>query len=69
VLGEAGDAVNVAQYAVWCQRKDLQATFDLESADGRLNFIEWCGGPSPQVEYPWMVPLVSRGAAESVPHE
>jgi hypothetical protein len=65
VVGEGDDAVNVAQYAMWSQRKDLQAAFDLDSPEGRLNFLGWCDGPSPKEEYPWMVPLVSRRTLQS----
>lgn len=58
VIGEGDDALNVAQYAIWTLRKDLQAAFDIETTQGRRNFIAWSHGPSLSAEYPWMAALI-----------
>jgi hypothetical protein len=58
IVGEGDDAVNVAQYAIWCSRPDLQSAFDIDTSDGRRGFITWCAGPSPAQECPWMARLI-----------
>lgn len=64
VMGEGNEAINVAQYAIWCARKDLQSAFDLDQVQGRRDFNAWCNGSSPRDEYPWMVPLIARSEVE-----
>jgi hypothetical protein len=66
VLGDGDDRINVAQYVIWSTRPDLQVTFDLESEDGRRDFVGWCHGPSPGVETPWMAELLRQAATARV---
>jgi len=66
VVGEGDDAVNIAQYALWCTRKDLQSVFDLDSAQARHDFLTWCAGPSPLAECPWMAPLIASPQVRQV---
>jgi hypothetical protein len=59
ILGDLGDGISVAQYAVWLTRKDLQEVFDIETVKGRIALRTWCVGPSPPKEMPYMAELIA----------